>query len=215
MSLFSRARDIIAANVAELLDRAEDPAKLVRLIIREMEETLAEVRADAARTIADQKEIARSLARARAACDSWTEKAELALARDREDLARAALQEKARARRLADQLADELAVLEDSLALNEVDILNLESKLREARSRQNAISIRTEGAGQRRRLRELTHGARVETALSQFDLLERRADLAEGAAEAASLGAPVLIGEDEVSRELAAMKARIGSGGQG
>ncbi len=216
MSLFSRARDIIAANIAELLDRAEDPAKLVRLIISEMEETLAEVRAAAARTIADQKELRRSLAHAEATVATWTEKAELALSRDREDLARAALQEKARARRRADQLSAELALLDDTLALNEVDILNLEARLREARARQSAILIRTESAGHRRRMRELTDGPRVENALSQFSVLERRADLAEAEAEVLQLGSvPAAQQDDEISRELAAMRARLSSSGQG
>jgi phage shock protein A len=216
MSIFSRARDIIAANVAELLDRAEDPAKLVRLIIGEMEETLAAVRAEAARAIADQKEIRRSLKRAETAAESWTEKAELALSRGREDLARAALHEKLRARGLAAQLGEELALLDDTLALNEVDILNLEAKLREARARQSAILIRTEGAGQRRRMREMTSGARVEKAFSHFGALERRADLAEGAAEALSLGAPVRGDQaDAVTRELEAMKHRLAEKGQG
>jgi phage shock protein A len=216
MSLFSRARDIIAANIAELLDRAEDPAKLVRLIISEMEETLAEVRAAAARTIADQKELRRSLAHAETTVATWTEKAELALSRDREDLARAALQERARARRRADQLSAELALLDDTLALNEVDILNLESRLREARARQSAILIRSESAGHRRRMRELTDGPRVENALSQFSVLERRADLAEAEAEVLQLGsAPSTQQDDEISRELAAMRARLSSSGQG
>jgi phage shock protein A len=216
MSIFSRARDIIAANVAELLDRAEDPAKLVRLIIGEMEETLAAVRAEAARAIADQKEIRRSLKRAEAAAESWIEKAELALSRGREDLARAALHEKLRARSLAAQLGDELALLDDTLALNEVDILNLEAKLREARARQSAILIRTQGAGQRRRMREMTSGARVHQAFSHFGVLERRADLAEGAAEALALGAPAGSDQaDAIAHELDAMKRRLADKGQG
>jgi phage shock protein A len=216
MSIFSRASDIIAANVAELLDRAEDPARLVRLIIGEMEETLAAVRAEAARAIADQKEIRRSLKRAETAAEDWTEKAELALSRGREDLARAALHEKLRARGLAEQLGEELALLDDMLALNEVDILNLEAKLREARARQSAILIRTEGAGQRRRMRELTGGARAHQAFSHFGVLERQADLAEGAAEALALGAPVRPDQaDAVSRELDAIKRRLADKGQG
>src|SRR5687768_15144177 len=104
MGIFSRTRDIIAANVTDLLDRAEDPAKMIRMIILEMEETLVEVRASAARTIADQKEMRRHITRLEALQESWTEKAQLALSKDREDLAKAALVEKRKAADMADQL---------------------------------------------------------------------------------------------------------------
>ena len=91
MGIFSRTRDIFAANMTELLDRSEDPAKMIRMIILEMEETLVEVRASAARSIADGKEMRRALGRLDELQSSWTEKAELALSKDREDLAKAAL----------------------------------------------------------------------------------------------------------------------------
>jgi phage shock protein A len=97
MGIFSRTRDIIAANVTDLLDKAEDPAKMIRMIILEMEETLVEVRASAARTIADQKEMRRHIAKLEKLQESWTEKAELALSKGREDLAKAALLEKQKA----------------------------------------------------------------------------------------------------------------------
>ena len=89
--VFSRARDIFAANMTELLDRAEDPARMIRMIILEMEETLVDVRASAARSIADIKEMRRALVRRDEMQANWTEKAELALSKDREDLAKAAL----------------------------------------------------------------------------------------------------------------------------
>ena len=92
MGIFSRTRDIIAANMTDLLDRAEDPAKMIRMIILEMEETLVEVRASAARTIADQKEMRRHITKLDALQESWKEKAELALSKDREDLAKAPVQ---------------------------------------------------------------------------------------------------------------------------
>ena len=131
MGIFSRTRDIIAANVTDLLDRAEDPAKMIRMIIMEMEETLVEVRASAARTIADQKEMRRAIQRAQAAQASWAEKAALALSKGREDLAKAALIEKGKAKAFVDQTRAEVATLDDSLALNEADIAKLEAKLRE------------------------------------------------------------------------------------
>ena len=87
MSIFTRTRDIVAANFGDLLDKAEDPAKMIRMIIMEMEETLVEVRSSAARTIADQKEMRRQIARLGEIQESWVEKAELALSKNREDLA--------------------------------------------------------------------------------------------------------------------------------
>lgn len=105
MGIFSRTRDIIAANVTDLLDRAEDPAKMVRMIILEMEETLVEVRSAAARTIADQKEMRRNIAKLETVQANWAEKAALALSKDREDLAKAALVEKQKSAEMAERLA--------------------------------------------------------------------------------------------------------------
>ncbi|SMF60333.1 phage shock protein A (PspA) family protein, partial [Allosphingosinicella indica] len=204
----------------DLLDKAEDPAKMIRMIILEMEETLVEVRASAARTIADQKEMRRQIAKLDALAGNWTEKAELALSKDREDLAKAALVEKQKASDLADQLNAEIAVLDDALRASEGDIAKLQGKLREARARQNAIMSRLESAHQRARMREMYAGPKVEDAFSRFDLLERRADMAEGHAEALSLAAPGKTLEEEISElrssekvdaELAALKARVKS----
>ena len=218
MGIFSRTRDIIAANVTDLLDRAEDPSKMIRMIIMEMEETLVEVRAGAARTIADQKEMRRAIIRAEAATANWGEKAELALSKGREDLAKAALIEKGKARTFVDQTRAEVGSLDDSLALNEADIAKLEAKLREARTRQNSILNRIESADQRSKMREMTKGPRVDEAFARFEVMERRADLAEGRADALGLGGPSrtladefaeLSVDDDVNAELAAMKARI------
>lgn len=218
MGIFSRTRDIIAANVTDLLDRAEDPAKMIRMIIMEMEETLVEVRAGAARTIADQKEMRRAIIRAEAANSSWAEKAELALSKGREDLAKAALVEKGKAKAFVDQTRAEVGGLDDSLALNEADIAKLEAKLREARTRQNTILNRIESADQRSRMREMTKGPRVDEAFARFEVMERRADLAEGRADALGLGGQRTLADefaelsvdDDVTAELAAMKARLG-----
>src|ERR1700751_4317493 len=107
MSIFSRTRDIFAANITEMLDRSEDPAKMIRMIILEMEETLVEVRASAARSIADIKEMKRAVGRLDEIQDDWTAKAELALSKDREDLAKAALIEKQKAADMAEDLRAE------------------------------------------------------------------------------------------------------------
>src|ERR1700759_5752471 len=116
MGIFSRTRDIIAANMTDLLDRAEDPAKMIRMIILEMEETLVEVRASAARHIADQKEMRRQIGKLNSVQQGWIEKAELALSRDRGDLAKAALREKQQAAALAEQLHEEIHAIDDALA---------------------------------------------------------------------------------------------------
>jgi len=217
MGIFSRTRDIIAANVTDMLDRAEDPAKMIRMIILEMEETLVEVRASAARTIADQKEMRRAIARLEVTQAGWTEKAALALSKDREDLAKAALVEKQKAADMAAQLEGEIAELDNALAAAEEDISKLQMKLQEARARQNALVKRMEGAQNRIRLREMYAGERTREAFARFDLLERRVDLAEGHAESLAMGGqPKTLEEeiaelrmhDKVEAELAALKAR-------
>ncbi|MEN2785082.1 phage shock protein PspA [Sphingomonas qilianensis] len=219
MGIFSRTRDIVAANFTDLLDKAEDPSKMIRMIILEMEETLVEVRASAARTIADQKEMRRHIDKLDKLQDSWTEKAELALSKDREDLAKAALVEKQKAADMGSQLVAEITVLDDALRAAEEDIAKLQKKLSEARTRQNQISTRLETAHNRFKLREMYAGQKVEDAFSRFDILDRRVDLAEGRADAAALGGPPksldeeiaeLKSAEKVDAELAAMKARIG-----
>src|SRR6476469_10300539 len=146
MGIFSRTRDIFAANMTELLDRSEDQARMIRMIILEMEETLVEVRASAARCIADGKEMRRAIARLDELQASWTDKAELALSKDREDLAKAALMERQKAADMADGLREEIRVIDDTLKGYEGDIAKLQSKLREGRARQNAIEARFDRA---------------------------------------------------------------------
>ncbi|QNE31028.1 phage shock protein PspA [Sphingomonas sp. NBWT7] len=218
MGIFSRTRDIVAANMAELIEKAEDPAKMIRMIILEMEETLVEVRASAARTIADIKEMRRHVAKLSDIEANWTEKAELALSKDREDLAKAALMERQKASDMIDQLRAEVGVLDDSLRGSEEDIAKLQNKLREARTRQNSIATRLESANNRTKLREMWNGPRTHEAFSRFDMLERRVDEAEGRADALGLGAlPKSLDEeiaelkasDRVDAELAALKARL------
>ena len=199
MGIFSRARDILAANVTDMLDKAEDPAKMIRMIIMEMEETLVEVRASAARTIADQKELRRHISKLNALEDSWKEKAELALSKDREDLAKAALVERQKATDMAEQLTSEITVHDDALRANEEDISKLQAKLREARARQSSIVTRLESAHNRIRVREAYAGAKVEEAFSRFDILERRVDMAEGRADALGLGGSPKTLEEEIA----------------
>jgi phage shock protein A len=218
MSIFSRTRDIVAANFSDLLDKAEDPAKMIRMIILEMEETLVEVRSSAARTVADQKEIHRQIARLDRLQESWAEKAELALSKGREDLAHGALTEKQKIASLAESLRSEIDMLDEAMRASEADIARLQNKLREARLRQTATQSRLESANQRARLREMTAGPRVDEAFSRFDELERQVDHAEGRADALLLGAPPRSLDDEIAElrnadkieaELEALKARL------
>jgi phage shock protein A len=199
MSIFSRTRDIIAANVIDLVNRSDDPAKMIRVIIMEMEETLVEVRASAARCIADQKEKRRQVAQLAGLQESWAERAGLALSKGREDLARLALVEKEKLTDLAEELNEEVATIDQALRALEADIAKLQAKLREVRSRQNGIATRIETAENQVRMREIYAGERTQEALSSFDLLEREADYAEGQAEALMLAAPERTLEDEIA----------------
>jgi phage shock protein A len=221
MGIFSRTRDIIAANMTDLLDKAEDPAKMIRMIIMEMEETLVEVRASAARTIADQKEMRRHIVKLDGLQASWTEKAELALSKDREDLAKAALVERQKATDMSETLAVEIDALDESLRKAEADIAKLQSKLREARTRQNSIMTRLETAHNRIKVREAYAGTKVDEAFARFDVLERRVDYAEGQADALYMGQEPksleeeineLRSNDKVDADLAALKATMKKG---
>jgi phage shock protein A len=212
--VFSRARDIFAANMTELLDRSEDPAKMIRMIILEMEETLVEVRASAARQIADIKEMRRACSRLDQIQTDWTAKAELALSKDREDLAKAALVERQKASEMAEGLKSEIDQIEQVLKGYEADIAKLQGKLREARARQNAIAARFESAVARAKAREIMNGSRTLEAFSKFEVLERRADFAEGRAEALGISSledeiHELKAAEAVDRELDAMKAAL------
>jgi len=214
MSIFSRARDIFAANMTEMLDRAEDPARMIRMIILEMEETLVEVRATAARSIADIKEMRRAVDRLEHLQLDWTGKAELALSKGREDLAKAALVERQKAGEMAEGLTQELRQMEEVLRGYEADIAKLQGKLREARARQNAISARFESAVARAKAREIMHGSRTQDAFAKFALLERRADFAEGRCDALGITSledqiDQLGTSQEIDAELQAMKAAL------
>lgn len=223
MGIFSRTRDIIAANVTDLLDKSEDPARMIRVIILEMEETLVEVRASAARTIADSKELRRHISKLDALQADWTEKAQLALSKGRDDLAKAALVEKRKASEMGDQLRAEVEVLDDALKANEQDIHKLQKKLIDARSKQNALAARLESAENRVKLRSMYNGDKVRDAFSRFEWLERQVDTVEGHADALAMGndGPLSLGDeiaalegrDEIDDELEAMKKEMNKKG--
>ena len=215
--IFTRTRDIIAANMTELLDRSEDPARMIRMIILEMEDTLSDVRATAARSIADIKDMRRAVNRLDDLGHDWGDKAQLALEKGREDLARAALAERQKVVEMAEGLHAEMAQIEQVLRGYEADIQRLQAKLAEARARQQSISMRMESAMSRARTSEVVNGSRSQEAFARFELLERRADLAEGQADALALGAPRSLEEDfaelraaeAVDAELDSMKAAL------
>jgi phage shock protein A len=179
-----------------------------------MEETLVEIRATAARSIADIKEMRRAVSRLDELQSDWTGKAELALSKDRDDLAKAALLEKQKAGEMADSLRGELEQMEQVLRSYETDIAKLQAKLREARARQNAIAARLESAVARAKAREVMHGSRTLDAFSKFELLERRADFAEGRCEALGISSledeiDQLHASEKIDAELEAMKAAL------
>jgi phage shock protein A len=188
MSIFSRLGDIINSNLSAILDRAEDPEKIIRLMIQEMQETLVEVRATAAKLIADRKEAQRTLARIESAAGEWLKKAELAVAKDREDLAKGALVEKAKLEETAGLLREDLAAIDQALAGHETDIVKLEAKLREAKAKQKTMMTRAQTATSQIRVRKQVHDRRIDDAFTRFEKLERRIDNLEGEAESFDLG---------------------------
>jgi phage shock protein A len=220
MGVFSRLADIINANLNSVLDRAEDPEKMIRQMIHEMEDTLVEVRANAARMIADRKDLERRRGRLDAALGEWQKKAELALSKEREDLARAALVEKARLAQDLKDLDEELTHLDDALGKYEEDIGKLEAKLREAKAKQKAILARHTTARARLKVRRQVHDHRLDDALVRFEQMERRLDAAESEVEAFDLGRGKSLADEindlaanaVVEEELRELKAKVGRG---
>ena len=224
MGIFSRMSDIINANINAMLEKAEEPEKIVRLMIQEMEDTLVEVRSAAARTIADKKENRRRLAAIQAEAQDWEQKAELAVTKGRDDLAKAALHEKANVERIAAGLADQLAQVDDGLERLNGDIARLQEKLADAKARQKALLMRHETGNQRLRVREQLHQGKVDDALMRFEKFERKIENVEGRVEAYDLGQRPdlrqeirnLEGEEKVEQALNDLKQRMrGSDAEG
>jgi phage shock protein A len=216
MGVFSRFTDIINSNINNLLDKAEDPAKMVRLIIQEMEDTLVEVRSSSAKTLADKKELTRRVSRLEKDAQQWQDKAELALSKDREDLARGALMEKKKSSESAQALLDELVHTDEHLRKLQDEISQLQDKLNDAKARQKAIIIREKSANSRLKVKENLHSTRVNDALNRFDHYERKIDDIEAQVDAYDLGGKSLADEiaelesdEKVDDELAQLKAKM------
>ena len=217
MSIFSRFNDIIHSNINAMLEQAEDPEKIIRLVIQEMEDTMVEVRTNAAKTIADQKTLRRQLERLQHQSIQWGQKAELAINKDREDLARAALAEKNRIQAAIEQLEKEAVIVEEQLDGLNNDIGQLQAKLSEAKTRKKSLDLRWKTANNRLKVRGKLSDGRVDNAMLQFEHLERKMDTLEGRVEAHDLGQEKsledefaeLAAEDTIEQELAELKNRL------
>ncbi len=224
MGIFSRLGDIINANLNSLLEKAEDPEKIIRLMIQEMEDTLVEVRSAAAKTIAEKKERQRLIGRLERQQQEWASKAELAMDRDREDLARAALAEKTALGDRVTAVKEELKALEDQLDKYNTDIGKLQAKLEDARTRQRAIVMRHKSASTQLKAKRQIHNEKIDEMLHRFDSAERRIDSIESESESLDMGRDKqqrlsdeihkLEQDERVDAELDELKKKMGRGGQ-
>lgn len=221
MSIFSRFGDIVNANINAMLDKAEDPKKLVRLLIQEMEETLVELRSNAAKHIAERKTLEKSLANAKKSVLDWTEKAEIALTKDREDLARSALNQKQQAVEQEKLLEEELARYNDALDSSNEDAIRLEQKMVEARLRQKSLLARKVQAQTRLKVKKQLSSNKVEDALIRFESFEKKIELIESEVESYDLGMTdeqsvaaqfkQMEREESIDSELALLKQKMAS----
>jgi phage shock protein A len=197
MSIFSRMTDIINSNLNALLDKAEDPEKMVRLIIQEMEEALVEVRSTSARAIADRKELTRRQEWQQSEADEWERKAEVAVTKGRDDLAKGALVERNKAVESAEAVEEELQLLDETLSKLNSDVGALQAKIKDAKARQNSIILRGQAAKTRLGVRRHLSEHNVDDAMNRFELYERKMDDIEGQIEAYDMGQKTL--SDEIA----------------
>jgi phage shock protein A len=216
MSIFSRLSDIINSNISSLLDKAEDPAKLIRLVIQEMEETLVEVRSTTAKIIADKKELARRNDKLARQADDWQQKAELALSKAREDLAKAALIEKSSVTEVINLVTDDMHKLDESLEKLTREIEQLQAKLNDARSRQKTILLRHSATQSRRAVNAQLNNGSIDQVINRFEHYERKIDQMESEIEADGLARTSIAAEfaalekdGKIEQELAALKAKL------
>ncbi len=218
MTIFSRLTDIVNSNLNALLDKAEDPEKMVRLIIQEMEEALVEVRSTSARAIADRKELLRRQEWLAQEAAEWERKAEVAVNKDRDDLAKGALAERNRAREAAQSLTVELDAIDETLRKLNTDVTALQAKIKDAKTRQTAIVLRGKAAKTRLGVRRQLSEHNADDAIRRFELYERKMDDVEGQIEAHDMGRKTLAEEiaeleqgDTIEDELRTLKAKMSS----
>ena len=219
MGIFSRMTDIINSNINAMLDQAEDPEKMVRLIIQEMEDTLVEVRSSSARVIADRKSAARRLEQVREEAESWETKAKLALSREREDLARAAIREKTAIEEEITVMAEELAATDEHIEQLSDEITQLQQKLDDARAKQKALAMRGKTVESRIKVKRQIHREALDDAFARFERFERRMDNLEGQLESMDIGRDVspdlaaqidaLEDDDRITDELERLKTEM------
>jgi phage shock protein A len=218
MSLFTRFSDIINANINAVLEKAEDPEKIIRLMIQEMEDTLVEIRSSAAKCIADRKEAGRHIEYLNREKEEWARRAELAIRRDREDLARAALSEKQAIEDKISSLNEDLDVLDSQLDKFNADITQLQSKLDDAKTRQRSIVIRHKTASSQLSARKHIHSDRIDEMLFRFEKAESRIDRVESESEAMAMGRSQSLADEiegleddgRVEAELVELKLKVG-----
>jgi len=216
MSIFNRLSDIVNANLNSILEQAEDPEKIVRMITQEMQDTLVEIRSASARHLADKRKLENQLRHIRAEARSWERKAELAVEKGRDDLAKAALKEKAFVDQAESQVEADLINIEATLEKLRNDTDSLEEKLRQAKARQKALILRGQTAKSRIKVKRQLHDVAFDDAFSRFDSYERKLDELEGEVESYALGNQTLSAEIEglkdaefLDTELAALKSRM------
>ncbi|MEM6537179.1 MAG: phage shock protein PspA [Pseudomonadota bacterium] len=222
MGIFTRLSDIVNSNINSMLDRAEDPEKIVRLIIQEMEDTLVEVRARAAKAIADKKEAERKKSEFDGRVAEWEKKAELAISKGRDDLARGAVAAKRQAEEMSSLIGEDLKAIDDVLAKTNDDLLKLQNKLKEAKAKQRSMEIRHVSATDRVRINRQVHDGRIDDALARYEHWERKIEEVEAEAESfvmGSNGSPrqktlvdefkELESEDDINAELEALRQRV------
>ena len=218
MGMFSRVSDIIQANINAILDKTEEPAKVIKLLIQEMEETLVELRSVAATHLAEKKQVQRQVDKLQQQINAWQAKAALAVEKDREDLARAALVEKHHSQQKLSALTDELNVVEESLSKLQADMGKLQDKLVEARAKQKSLIIRERSVAVRMTIKNKAHSVKIDDAIIRFEQYERRIDDLESQVDAYDLvdESPGLYAqfnqlesESQIEQELEALRSKV------